>query len=254
MHKSLILLAIVMLFSLGSMAQNIETQMVKNFPDGHFSQTMGRFIIEGEVLDEMKEGNWYEIFAEKHLIHRMIQFHQSKKNGIYLEIDETGALVKKAEYIDDQLNGASYTWYRGGRLSQMNNYKNGLLDGEQIQCYEEGSNREISYYKEGKRDGLTTWYDQSGRVVMSIEYKAGLFEGEQKTYYPNGQLKSSKFYKDNVLHGASTEYYDNGSVKTEATYKKGQLSGKLKTYEQQIKKEGKEAELKLDASKKVKKG
>lgn len=243
----MIMLATALLLSLGSVAQNIETLDVANKPNGHFSTTINNFIVEGEVLNGLKEGNWYEIYVDKQLIHRMIQYHNGMKEGVCLEVDETGALLMKSEYVNDQLNGATYSWYRGGRLSHKNTYKDGVLDGEQIECYEQGTNREISQYKAGLRDGLTTWFDQNGNKVMSIEYRKGLFEGEQKTFFKSGQVKSLKLYKDNVQDGPAFEYYESGSLKSEATYKKGKLSGKEKTYEDKAQVGGKEVKIKLDA-------
>lgn len=209
MRKYLFLL-LVMLLSLAASAQIVE---------------------EGETVNGLKEGNWYEIDAGKNLIRKMIQYHEGKKNGVYIEIDETGALVKKSEFVDDQLNGSTMTWFRGGRLSGKNTYKNGVLDGEQIECYEQGATREIAFYKDGLRDGLTTWFDQSGNRVMSIEYKAGKFEGKQETFYKGGMLKSSKTYKDNIQDGPAVEYYESGAIKSECNYKNGKVSGKVKQYE-----------------------
>lgn len=251
MRKELILFAAAMLFSLLAGAQNTEVLDVTRAKDGSYVNTQGNFLIEGQVKNGLKEGTWYEIFPDKMLIHRVIQFEKGVMNGLYMEVDETGSLVKKAEYANGKLNGACYTWFRGGRLSGKNTYKDDVLEGEQIKCYDQGGNQEVSEYKNGLRDGLTTWFDQEGNKVMSIEYKKGLFEGKQETFYKNGVLKSVKQYKDNVQDGPASEYYESGALKSESNYKKGELSGKVKTYEdkpvEMEKKPAKEADFKKES-------
>ena len=190
--------AFMVLFVLGT-TQTIESVNVSNSPDGPFSMTKNngsRPIIVGTVANGKKDGQWIEYFeSDNHLPNRMMSYVNGRKNGLYIEIDKTGALVRKAEYKDDILHGESCTWYRGGRLAKMNTYKDGQMDGSQIICYERGGNQEVSNYKEGQRDGVTTWYDENGKKLMTIDYKAGRFEGKQETFYPNGNLKTSKEYQ-----------------------------------------------------------
>ena len=230
MRKNLIMMAAALLLSLAAVAQNVETLDVSKEANGHYSKQHGELMIEGEVLNGQKVGTWYEMYANKQLVHRIIQFDKGLKNGVCIEIDETGALVKKNEYAADKLNGTSYSWSRGGRLTSKNSYKNDVLDGEQIQCYEQGNNKEIAHYKNGLRDGLTTWFDQSGMKVMTIEYKNGVFDGKQETFYKTGGVKTSKMFKNNVQDGPAYEYYEGGSPKSECNYKKGKISGNIKTF------------------------
>ena len=258
------MLAAALLLSIMAVAQNVETLDVSKEKNGHYSRQHGEVIIEGEVLNGKKVGTWYEMFANKQLIHKVIQYNNGLKDGVCLEIDETGAVLKKSEYVGDKLNGASYNWYRGGRLSGKNTYKNDVLDGEQIQCYEQGNNREIANYKNGLRDGVTSWFDQSGNKVMTIEYKGGVFDGKQETFYKTGGVKTSKTFKNNVQEGVAYEYYEGGSLKSETNYKNGKISGKVKTYKdmnpydevkaKMLEKEkmGKEKDAKKESSKDIK--
>lgn len=205
MRKNLIIIVMVLL-AMPIFAQTIESVDVKNAPNGKFTTAANDFTIEGTVLNGQKEGTWIEYFSNTYLPKKIVNFNQGKKNGVFVEIDKTGSITKKAEYKNDLLNGQASEWYRGGRLSKLNTYKNGQLDGQQILCYEKGGNLEVSNYKDGKRDGETTWYDEAGNKKMTIEYKNGQFDGKQTTFYPDG------------------------SIKSEATYKNGKLQGKVKTY------------------------
>ncbi len=208
MCKNLIIIVLAFM-AMPVFSQDIETVDIKNAPDGKFSITLNDRIIEGNVRNGLREGTWMEYNVGSYLPKQIVSYEKGKKNGVYVEIDKTGSIVKKAVYKDDRLDGQVCEWYRGGRLTNMSTYKDGQLDGEQVVCYEKGGNLEVSNYKDGQRDGLTTWYYESGQKKMSIEYKNGQFEGKQKTFYPNGSLKS------------------------EANYKGGKLQGKVKTYDEQ---------------------
>lgn len=230
MRKGIIMLAAAMLFSLVSFAQNLETVDVSKESDGLYSRKFGDILIEGQVKNGQKDGVWCEYYVKKEMLHRMAQYQKGKLNGVYIEVDELGALLCKKEYVDDKLEGSAYVWASGGRLTQKNTYKKGEFHGEQFLYYDNGNSQEISNYKNGKRDGVTTWYNREGAKRMMITYKNGLFDGLQETYYPTGGVKSSKMFKNNVEEGVSTEYYEGGDVKSETTYKNGKVSGKPKTY------------------------
>jgi len=211
MKKTLIVMMLA-LFAMPLFAQNIESVDAKKLPDGLYKGKGGDCSIEGMVKNGQKTGAWIEYYlSNEYLPKRIVNFENGKRNGVYVEIDKTGSLTKKAEYKNDQLEGQVSEWYRGGRLSKLNTYKDGQMDGRQILCYEKGGNLEVAEYKNGKRDGLTIWYYESGAKKMTIEYTQGQFNGKQESFYPDGSLKS------------------------EATYKNGKLQGKKKTYEEKAK-------------------
>lgn len=208
--RKILIITILAIFTMPIFAQNIESVDVAKAPNGKFTTTIHESTIEGTVLNGLKDGTWIEYHnGSMHLPKVIVNYAKGKKNGLYIEIDKTGSIVKKAGYKNDVLDGQMGEWYRGGRLSKLNTYKDGVLDGEQILCFEKGGTLEVANYKDGLRDGLTTWYSESGQKKMTIEYKKGQFEGKQETFHPNGSLKS------------------------EANYKAGKLQGKVKTYDEQ---------------------
>ena len=206
MRKNLIIMMLA-LFSTPIIAQTIESVDVSKASNGKFSTQTNEVVIEGTVMNGQKEGTWIEYFVSTpHLPKKIVNFEHGRKNGIYVEIDKTGSITKKAEYKNDVLDGQTSEWFRGGRLSNLNTYKNGKLDGLQILCYEKGGNLEESNYKDGQRDGVTTWFDENGNKKMMITYKNGQFDGKQETYYSDGSLKSEAMYKDGKLQGKKKTY------------------------------------------------
>ena len=206
MRKTLIIIAMA-LFTMPMLAQTIETVDVSKAPNGKFTTAAYDYTIEGTVKNGLKEGTWIEYFSSNtYLPKKIVNYQNGKKNGIFIEIDKTGSITKKAEYKNDVLEGEASEWFRGGRLSKVNTYKNGKLDGQQILCYEKGGNLEVSQYKDGARDGLTTWFYESGQKKMTIEYTKGQFNGKQESFYPDGSMKSEATYKDGVLKGKKKTY------------------------------------------------
>lgn len=212
MRKNLIIIVLAF-FAMPMLAQTIESVDVSKAPNGKFTTTAHDGIIEGTVMNGLKEGTWIEYFSSvAYLPKRIVCFEKGKKNGVCLELDKTGSITKKAEYKNDMLDGQVSEWFRGGRLSKLNTYKNGLEDGEQILCYEKGGNLEVANYKDGQRNGLTTWYYESGNKKMTIEYKDGQFDGKQESFYPDGSLKSESVYKNGKQQGKTKTYAEKKPV------------------------------------------
>ena len=206
MRKTLIIIAMA-LFSMPLFAQTIETVDVTKAKDGMFTTSSYECTIQGMVQNGQKVGTWFEYFnSNTYLPKKIVNFVNGKMEGVYVEIDKTGSITKKAEYKNDELDGQVSEWYRGGRLSKLNTYKNGKLDGNQILCYEKGGNLEVSEYKNGMRDGLTTWFYEDGQKKMTIEYSQGQFNGRQESFYPDGSMKSEAVYKNGVLQGKKKTY------------------------------------------------
>ena len=220
MRKTLIIIAMALL-AMPTFAQTIETVDVTKASNGKFTTKAHDFTIEGQVVNGKKEGTWIEYFnSNTYLPKKIVNYVNGKKNGVFVEIDKTGSITKKAEYKDDVLEGQASEWYRGGRLSKLNTYKNGKLNGKQILCYEKGGNLEVSEYKDGQRDGLTTWFYEDGQKKMTIVYKEGEFNGKQESFYPDGQLKSEATYKNGVLQGKKKTYAEKAQPKTDNGKKK----------------------------------
>jgi antitoxin component YwqK of YwqJK toxin-antitoxin module len=116
------------LFAMPVFAQTIESVDVSKAKDGKFTTQSAECTIEGYVVKGQKVGTWMEYYnSNTYLPKRIINYENGKKNGVYVEIDKTGSIEKKAEYKNDALDGQVSEWYRGGRLSKLNSYKTASL-------------------------------------------------------------------------------------------------------------------------------
>jgi len=232
--KKLILALVLGAIGSFGFAQRMEYVTVENAQDGRYIDATSDVKISGWVFEGKKTGTWIECHPGTELPHFIVQYVDGQFDGIYLEIDKQGGLVRQSEYKNGSLEGMSLKWARGGRTIEMVNYKNGLKDGASKICYDRGTVQEESSYKEGKRDGVTVWYayaeKEQGPKVAMYTYKNGVFDGIQETYFENGMVKTIKMFIDNVQNGTAIEYYEDGSIKSESIYKKGVISGKVKEY------------------------
>lgn len=233
--RRLLVLSLCIMSCVTVFSQAMETLDVKTEPDGSYEHTVGSILVKGHVLNGLKNETWVENHPSVDLPHFIVQYKEGKKDGLYIELDKSGYIVKKEEYKDGKLHGESCQWFRSGRLSKKQEYKNGKLDGKSIICYDKGFIQEESEYKDGKRNGVTIWYSYAdkgqGPKAAMYTYKDGVFEGIQEIYYDDESLKSTKMFSNNVANGPAIEFYEDGSIKSECVYKNGEISGKVKEYE-----------------------
>ena len=101
MRKNLIIIALV-LFVAPLFAQTIETVDVSKAPNGLFKASAHDCTIEGMVVNGLKEGAWMEYYTSNtYLPKKIVTYQNGKRNGVFVEIDKTGSITKKAEYKND---------------------------------------------------------------------------------------------------------------------------------------------------------
>ncbi|MBR5603801.1 MAG: hypothetical protein IKW51_06295 [Bacteroidales bacterium] len=236
MKKTFLTLMVVMLFVTTVSAQQIYNVKTSDKADGRMEHSIGTITLTGEVLNGMKTGTWIENFPNTELPHYIIQYQEGKKNGLYMEFNKEGYIIKKIDYKNDLIDGTLCEWARSGLLLKKQEYKGGQLDGRTVICYDNGFLQEESEYKEGKKHGVTVWYSYANKAqgpkAVMYTYVDGQFEGPQEVYYESGYLKSVKMFSGNVANGAAVELYEDGSIKSECTYKNGEMKGKVKEYKQ----------------------
>lgn len=229
----------MMLFAMTAFSQQIYNIKVTDRQDGVFEHYYGTVKVTGNILNGMKDGSWVENHPNSELPHFIIQYKEGKKEGLYLELDKQGRLLKKVDYKNDMMDGLNYAWRTNGLISVKQEYKEGELDGRSLIYNEYGFIQEESQYKSGNRDGVTIWYayadKQQGPIYVMYTYKDGKFEGVQETYYEDGRVKTHKMFSNNVQNGPAIEYYEDGSIKSESNYKNGEVKGKVKEYKKGVK-------------------
>jgi antitoxin component YwqK of YwqJK toxin-antitoxin module len=119
-------------------------------------------------------------------------------------------------------------FYPTGAVMSKENYKDGVLHGEQLVYYPKGQVTEFSEYKNGLLEGISSKYSSKGILIEEITYKNGIPNGLAKFFELNGDLKETGVYKDGKRDG-NWKYYLEGEIAFEEEEKRS----KRKLYKKQ---------------------
>ena len=111
--KRIIFTFTMMMIAVAAFSQQIYNIKVSDKPDGNFEQYYGNIKVTGAILNGLKEGSWVENHPNSDIPHFIIQYKEGKKDGLLLEFDKQGTIVKKNDYRNDKIDGMSYVFAKG---------------------------------------------------------------------------------------------------------------------------------------------
>jgi antitoxin component YwqK of YwqJK toxin-antitoxin module len=203
-------------------------------PDGEVVNSYmfrnGVLVGEGIVDDNgQKQGEWKE-FYETGKLRADGKYINSKPTGKWRYYFENGKVEITGSYTKKGQKDGEWIWYYvNGNILSIENYSDGLLDGETFTLTVEGDTLEHGLYVDGEEDGK--WMYVNDSVLIEGTYNMGKKEGAWKTYYSNGKLKRYEPYHDDELDGKSVFYWENSVKKAEYTYINGLLNGNAYQYD-----------------------
>lgn len=115
------------------------------------------------------------------------------------------------------------TWYKGGKISSINDYKSANLMGIVKLFYENGVVRDSGLVVNGLAEGKVVKRFENGQIQFITHMKKNKPHGFQQAFYDNGQVKLEVYMKDNLAHGELKEYDESGKLIRHAIYNKGAL-------------------------------
>jgi antitoxin component YwqK of YwqJK toxin-antitoxin module len=118
------------------------------------------------------------------------------KNGMgYRAVFGKECVQEMQEYVDGVLEGEVKVFNQEGRLKRIYHVKNGIKHGEEVEYYDRffassaPPQSKLSFY----------WYE-------------GKIQGIVKTWYPTGNLESQKEMSNNIKNGVLTAWYRDGNL------------------------------------------
>lgn len=99
--------------------------------------------------------------------------------------------AKSTKVKNENFYGFVNYYYQNGKLSKIEKYKDGKLDGDYVEYYESGQVRVMGSYENGKEEGVWKIFNKSGKIKNKGKYRDGEKVGVWKTYYKN------VYYPDN---------------------------------------------------------
>lgn len=152
-----------------------------------------------------------------------------KKQGEWKHFYEDGSLKSYGSYSNDKPIGNWKYFYPDGKVESEGAYTNkGNLNGLWKWYYEDGSIRRIENYFDGLQDGEYIEYNEKGEIIVSGNYEMGLEEG--KWSFVGDNFKETGEYKGGAKFGEWITYYSDGTIKFKGEYIDNNLNGKVVWY------------------------
>lgn len=189
---------------------------------------------KGYLQHGKKQGNIMRYFANGVLL-SLTQFENGSKNGVYLECDKSGVVLREENYLNDKLDGEVkiYASSKGVRIVKSSyHYKEGKFNGIQTEYNDMGRISSEASYLNGKKNGLSKWYFAGGQIAMEQGYIDDKIEGSYKTYNQAGNVVAQGQYINGKKMGTWLEYNDNGTLRSQGDYKDDVKTGAWKYFDE----------------------
>jgi antitoxin component YwqK of YwqJK toxin-antitoxin module len=213
-------------------------------------------------LDEKgrKQGIWIKKFPQSNAIDYTGQFKDDQPFGTFIYYFPSGKKKAEINYISskitytimyhdnevilaqgkfiNQQKDSTWTMYaKSGKISIVENYKLGQLDGERLVYYPLGNSEtkkdqltQKQVYLNGKLHGKQLDYFENGKIWKECNYLNGLKNGEEITYSPYGTIELKDYFFNGVKNGWCLAYDSIGSqVVGKVYYKLGERLDSIAT-------------------------
>jgi antitoxin component YwqK of YwqJK toxin-antitoxin module len=191
----------------------------------------------GKALAYDEEGN--KIFDVNYNIIKKDTVEISVKTGPELHWDKN-ILVFETNYIDGKEEGTRKSYLKSGKLASIMNFRDDLIQGENIDYYENGNiktsknyysfyaaNNEKKYntvgwtyhYSETGQLKSKSYFDSTGTVAVHYNYNHGkliqfsVTKAIEVNYFPTGELLSEKVISQYANMPFARYYYMNGNIR-----------------------------------------
>ncbi|MEO9569978.1 MAG: toxin-antitoxin system YwqK family antitoxin [Polaribacter sp.] len=174
-----------------------------------------RIRYEGQFKNGKEIGTFkfYDITTSKHPI--IIKTFFEDSDSLFVQFYTLNGKIETEGVLNGRKRVGNWKYfYADGTLMSEENYKNGLLDGEQLIYYPDGQVTEFAIYKNGLKHGVVSKYSSKGILIEEITYKEGKPNGVAKYFELNGNLKETGVYKDGKRFG-KWEFYLDGEIASE---------------------------------------
>lgn len=194
--KKFIVLSLLALATLYVSAQ-VEYKVTK-YPNGNVKME-GAFE-NGKPVGEVKR------YHENGVLQGIQRFAAdgSSKAEIYAG---DGTLSARGKYVGHNKEGLWHYYASSGYTFMMENYENGVRQGE------------------------TLVFSADSVVLERMFYVDGLLNGERISYYPYGNVMTKYTYEMGVLNGLYQFFFESGSIGEEGMYLNGKKDGIWKIYD-----------------------
>lgn len=162
-----------------------------------------------------------------------ISVSNDSKNGPVVTYFENGSIATKGYFINNERE-KTWNFYdeKSGKLIVIENYKDGMLEGEQRYYYPNGVLKLKGEYKNNQRIGFWEMYDELGRLEVQNIFLNGENVINVALFQDNGNILCSGGTIDGYREGVWKYFDRDGKLLYEVEYKKGIRDGEWKAYDE----------------------
>ena len=181
-----------------------------------------------------KEGLWKGVYEASKRPRYEGTFEKGYEVGVFNYFDDTKAqtVIAKREF-SEKGTVAKTTFFdqKGNIVSEgvtVNKLKEGVWN-----YYHKGSKQlmNVENYKNGKLEGLRTVYFNSGNIAEEANYVDGKREGVYKVYLENGIVVEEATFKNGLYDGVAIFRDIKGNIVSKGPFVKGLKKGMWEFYE-----------------------
>ena len=151
-----------------------------------------------ELKDTLPDGEWFVYNLKK-------KYGINYKDEYYKNSKYWGAVRMKGTYKNSVKNG-EFIYYNNANpegIYQIENYKNGKLDGKYIGWHSSNIKEVDGNYINGKKEGEWTYWNKEGNKEKTEYYKYDILQ-QWVTFYKDGQKKAEGFGNTGNTEGIIT--------------------------------------------------
>ena len=203
-------------------SENINAQKINQFNKNkkrtgvwkkYYSNKRIRYVGQFENGKEVGTFKFYDIRESKFPV--IIKTFFEDSDSLFVQFYTLAGKIETEGVLNGRKRVGNWKYfYADGTLMSEENYKNGLLDGEQLIYYPDGLVTEFAIYKNGLKHGVVSKYSSKGILIEEITYKEGKANGLAKYFELNGNLKETGHYKNGKRIG-KWEFYLDGEIASE---------------------------------------
>jgi len=159
-------------------------------------------------------------------LRRKFYIEDSIKNGEYIEYDKTsGKVCQEGFYKNDKISGEWKVYYSHNNICSIQNYTEGILNGDSTEFYETGEKRLESFYVFGKLTNDWIHFYESGAIREKTTYKNNKIHGDYISFHENRAEWQKTKYENGKIVGQYLEFFPNGVLNAEGNYHNGRKTG-----------------------------
>jgi antitoxin component YwqK of YwqJK toxin-antitoxin module len=181
----------------------------------------GNIQYKGTFIDDLPTGEFMHYDYRLNLIARVN--HVSADSATAKIYHTNGKVSGEGTYINQEKEGTWNFFDDRGKLSAVENFHQGIRNGQSETFYLNGQVSRRTTYIQGIENGTRTDYYDSGKKSFEGNVVDGVFDGLVVYFHSNGKKRLEGHYRNAVRDGRWIVYDENGLPQKRLDYKLGVL-------------------------------